>query len=524
MKKIISLLITAVMLTAFFVGCSDLTESVNPTPTDIPVLTATVSPNMTPASTPVTSVEPTPAPHTHSYGEWTVTQEPTCTQPGKRICSCMCGDTKEEEISTIDHNYVNYICTMCKNENMPGKLHILDNLDIDELFYCSKNAVIFGKEHKYYLANRSGKVLTVGYDSLTCANSDGYFVAYNFSSEIINTFDDPDFGTMDTTRYVTDCYVINANGNIVFSTKYIYITYPMSKTTYEGEYIASCNENRIITYTSDTYYFASSHSPLTVNIYNMDGEHLALFTNVRSVGTLINGELILLMDSPGGFGLIQVVDNNGKILRSGYDCIPSVVDFTYFPNNYWTTNGFINDYVLITDDCSNVAVLIDSSLTKNYTIKSEYLASYSHAGTIVASKVITNGTASSQYYLIDLALCKTDENGYCIPTLDAAVSKQGYDDIYISCLFGKTSPYALVSENGQWGYSKLDGSLKKMYIDAGKFYESKAVVKDSDGIYIIDENFNRISNIVNGYSSVSSYNGDVFCLHNGDKLTIAVYD
>lgn len=514
MKKIIALLITSVMLTTFLVGCSELTESVMPTPTDTPVSSATVVP----------SVTPTPTPHTHSYGEWTVTQEPTCTEKGLRACSCSCGDTKEEEIPTIDHNYVNYICTMCKKENMPGELYILDNLDIDELFYCSKNAIIFGKEHKYYLADRSGKILTAGYDSLNCANSDGYFVAYNSSSEIIYSTDDPDFGTLNTVRYVKDCYVIDSNGNIIFSTEYIYTVVPMGKTTYEGEYIASCNENRIITYTSYTYYFASSHSALTVNMYNMQGERLAQFTNVRSVGTLINNELILLMDSPDGFGFVQVVDSNGKILRSGNDCIPSAVDFTYFPNDTWTTDGFIGGYALITDDCSSIAVLIDSTLTKSYIINSEYLANYSHIGTMVASKIIVNGTVSEQYYLIDLTLCKPDENGYCIPSLDAAVSKQGYDDVYLSCLFGKTSPYALVSENGQWGYSKLDGSFEKMYIDAGKFYDGKAIVKDSDGIYIIDENFNRISNIITGYDSVTSFNGDVFCLHNGDKLTVAVYD
>lgn len=525
MKKITSLLMTSVMLIAVFVGCSNSTVFVSPTPTDTPYSPATTFPSVTPTSTPVASVEPTPAPHTHSYGKWTVTQDPTCTQPGKRICSCTCGDTKEEEIPTIDHNYVNYICTMCKKENMPGQLHILDNLDVDELFYCSNNTIIFGKEHKYYLADHSGKILTVGYDSLNCANSDGYFVAYNLSSEVVDTFDDPDFGTLNTTRHVKDCYVIDSNGNIIFSTKYIYTQTPMSKTTYKGEYIASCNEERIITYTSDTYYFASSHASLTVNMYNMQGERLAQFTNVRSVGTLIDGELILLLDDYYDNRFIKVVDCNGKTLRSGYDCIPAFSDFTYFPNNTWTSDGFINGYALIIGMWANTTVLlIDNTLTKSYIISSEYLANYLHIGTVVASKVIINGTQSSDYYLIDLALCSTDENGYCIPTLDAAVSKQGYDDIYITCLFDKTSQYALVSKDEQWGYSDYNGDFEKMYLDAGNFYDEKAIVMDNNGIYIIDENFNRISPIVTGYTAVTSYGGNVFCLKNGDKLTVAVYE
>lgn len=512
MKKILTLLIAAISFMTFFAGCSNVTTSADPTQTLQP------SASIIPANTP--SLQP----HTHSYGDWTVLQEPTCIQTGIRICSCSCGDTKKEDIPTIDHNYVNYICTMCKNENMPGKLHILDNLDIDELFYCSKNTVIFGKEHKYYLADHSSKILTVGYDSLKCANSDGYFVAYNFSSEVVDTFDDPDFGTLNTIRHFTDCYVINQNGNIVFSTKYIYTEIPMGKTTYEGEYISSCNEGRIITYTSDTYYFASSHSAVTVNMYNMQGEHLAQFTNVRSVGTLINGELIMLTDDNIS-GSLLVADNNGKTLRFENNCVPSLFDFTYFPNNTWTSNGFINGYTLITCKDSNAAVLIDSTLTKSYIINGEYLANYLHTGTIVASKIVINGIQSSEYYLVDLTMCKIDENGYCIPTLDAVVSAHGYDDIFISCLFGKTSSYTLVSKDSQWGYLSIDGSFEKItYNDAGNFYDGKAIVTDNNGIYVIDENFNRISDIITGYSAVSSYNGNVFCLRNGDKLTVAVYE
>lgn len=410
------------------------------------------------------------------------------------------------------------------DDNTSGKLVILDNLDIDQLFYCSDNTIIFGKSSKYYLSDHSGNILTSGYDEIKCANSDGYFVAYNYSSSVIEENEDPDYGKLNTVRTVTDCYVINENGKIAFSTQYISVEVPMGSTTYEGEFIASCNENRIITYTSDTYNFASSHSPLTVNIYTMDGERITQFTDVRSVGTLINGELILITDDNRyNVGFIQVADSNGNILRYNHECMSSFTDFPFFPNDEWVSNGFINGYALIIDRTSNEAALISKDLTKSYIVNSKYLANYSHIGSLVASKIITDGNVSENYYLVDLTKCKTDENGYCIPTLDSVVSKHGYDDMYFSCLFGDTEPYILISQDGKWGYLTIDDGTEIMYTDAGKFYNGKAIVLDDDGIYVINEEFSRISNIINGYSSVSSYTGNVFCLRNGDKLTVAVY-
>lgn len=578
MRKVMALLLAVLMLVTVFAGCTNPDNGTIPNtdpsskpsiePTSPTASIAPTAPNSTKPTEPAVSnpTQPTVStptePHSHSYSEWSVTQEATCTKNGIRVrscdcgetqseeipatghnygdwtvtqeatcietgirsSSCVCGDIQTEEIPANGHNYVDSICTVCGKENFTNELRILKKLDVDKVYYCSENTIVFQNDNKSYLADHNGKILTEGYDYVTCANPDGYFVAYNRSSEVIATIEDPDFGNLDTTRYVYDCYVINEKGNIVFQTQYICTEADMDMSTYEGEYIASCNEDRIITYTADTYFFGMDHSALTVNIYDMQGNRLAQFKEVKEFGTLIGGKLVFLMDCYNDeYGVILVADKNGNVLHYGYECLPCDIYSIYFPSNYWTINGFIDGYVMLDRAWTGVSVLISEDLSKTYQIDNIFLANYDHIGTLVASKIVVGDTISDEYYLVDLAKCEIDESGYCIPTLDAAVSQQSYSEIYISCMFGEVEPYVLVSRDDQWGYLALDGSVEKLYTDAGNFYNGKAIVMDGDRIYVIDENFKQISNSITGYSTIYAYSGNVFGLLSGDKLSVAVY-
>ncbi len=66
----------------------------------------------------------------HSFGQWTQTKAPTCTQKGEeeRACSA-CGETETKELATVSHTYTKtvteptctekgyttYICSVCSN-------------------------------------------------------------------------------------------------------------------------------------------------------------------------------------------------------------------------------------------------------------------------------------------------------------------------------------------------------------------------------------------------------------------------
>lgn len=70
------------------------------------------------------------APHTHSFGEWTVTTEPSCTEPGIKTRECDCGQTERAEIPATGHRWdegkvtkeptetsdgeKTFTCTVCK--------------------------------------------------------------------------------------------------------------------------------------------------------------------------------------------------------------------------------------------------------------------------------------------------------------------------------------------------------------------------------------------------------------------------
>ncbi len=59
--------------------------------------------------------------HTHSFGEWTVTKEATCTEPGEQTRSCDCGYSETQVIPAKGHDYVNGVCANCGAVQSPDK-------------------------------------------------------------------------------------------------------------------------------------------------------------------------------------------------------------------------------------------------------------------------------------------------------------------------------------------------------------------------------------------------------------------
>ena len=52
--------------------------------------------------------ESTEPPHTHDFGEWNVTQAPTCTEKGQQERSCSCGEKETEKIDALGHDEENH--------------------------------------------------------------------------------------------------------------------------------------------------------------------------------------------------------------------------------------------------------------------------------------------------------------------------------------------------------------------------------------------------------------------------------
>ena len=57
--------------------------------------------------------------HVHSYGEWEVTVEPTCTQDGEKTRVCSCGEKEKQPVPALGHDItgdgITYIPATCQN-------------------------------------------------------------------------------------------------------------------------------------------------------------------------------------------------------------------------------------------------------------------------------------------------------------------------------------------------------------------------------------------------------------------------
>ena len=67
--------------------------------------------------------------HTHNFGEWSVTKNPTCTEDGVKTRYCSCGEKQNDVIPAIGHSYIDNTCLNCGDvKSSPECRH--ENLDI----------------------------------------------------------------------------------------------------------------------------------------------------------------------------------------------------------------------------------------------------------------------------------------------------------------------------------------------------------------------------------------------------------
>ncbi len=99
MKKFLKMtvllgLLLLVLLTA--VSCKNIIEK-------IPFLNNNDTENTSPEATTPEATTPT---HTHTFGDWTITQNATCTEKGQQERTCSCGENETQEINALGHTEV----------------------------------------------------------------------------------------------------------------------------------------------------------------------------------------------------------------------------------------------------------------------------------------------------------------------------------------------------------------------------------------------------------------------------------
>ena len=59
--------------------------------------------------------------HSHSYGEWTTTKAPSCSQDGEQVRYCSCGEIQTRPIMATDHKWTEATCDAPKTCTICGK-------------------------------------------------------------------------------------------------------------------------------------------------------------------------------------------------------------------------------------------------------------------------------------------------------------------------------------------------------------------------------------------------------------------
>ncbi|MBP3659759.1 MAG: discoidin domain-containing protein, partial [Oscillospiraceae bacterium] len=98
------------------------------------------------------SVEP---PHEHSWSDWTVTTEPTCTEAGVETRTCECGETETREVAALGHDFVDGVCTRCGEvEETPAENPFVDvnedNFFYDSVMWAVENGVTAGVDATHF--------------------------------------------------------------------------------------------------------------------------------------------------------------------------------------------------------------------------------------------------------------------------------------------------------------------------------------------------------------------------------------
>ena len=69
--------------------------------------------------------QPNATPHTHTYGEWKIVKEATCTTKGRQECYCSCGEKKAQSIRATGHKEVTDrgIAATCTTDGISSGKH-----------------------------------------------------------------------------------------------------------------------------------------------------------------------------------------------------------------------------------------------------------------------------------------------------------------------------------------------------------------------------------------------------------------
>ena len=464
----------------------------------------------------------------HAFGQWATVKTATCAEEGSQERVCVCGEKETQTLKKAPHTYTNGLC-VCGDSQYGGVLQLIEGINPQDAYWSNGKVIAVKQNDQFYIIDNTGKPIAGPFNSgIICPDMAGYIIGRNAVSTVIGSTEDYWGDMVDIVELTTVSSVYAPDGTLVFQTTCVR-TDSFDTTTYEGEYVINCSEDRIITAKYYTYWLGMARNYYTMCIYDMNGMPLAEYRNVAGNGTYINGQLVFMAE-----GKLTVLDKNAHVVTSValYELLPDPeseiyigYDFPVFGLSFFTAN-FSNGYLLIGEEYAYqpYAALIRQDLKMMYVLDTAYLYNKAHYGTLLFSKIVENGQVSSGYYLIDVSKCPLDEKGCVLPVRSAVLNSTEFSVGSIYNIYGQAEKYMLVSDaEGNWGYLSNDGKTLVMYEDAANFSGGLAAVKEKGEIYVINDKLERVSNGLTGFDGVSASGNGVFVLIKDGVKYLAVY-
>lgn len=389
-------------------------------------------------------------------------------------------------------------------------LQIFD-LGFDSMLLTGNNKLICGKKGSYYGAtNLKGEVvIPFEYDSILSPTEDGYIVAWKYMNKTVNNVE----------VEVTDSYFFNLSGKLLYKSQ----SEGSSKIDKFGDEYYSASGETIVHYnygvllTKTNFKKISDRSIYTLNMRRTDGSLIKSFDNIIGFCQYPDGALVMtnakiiedfyywIEESDFIF-----VDKTGKILDTYTDGSEGhVIGFSSW------AKGASGNYVSVYGTWYESNYIMSKDFDTKYEYNSNVANYVDHYGT----KVIFENDDES-YSLVDIT--KVPQNTLS-SVKDGVISKYKYDSMAFNSAFGSSVEYALVSRDGKWGYLSLDGKIEKLYDDAGYLYNGKGIVKIGNEIYVINSKFEKISDSITGYDSVSTIGENLYTVKKSGKTYLAIY-
>ena len=196
----------------------------------------------------------------------------------------------------------------------------------------------------------------------------------------------------------------------------------------------------------------------------------------------------------------------------------TVYELSCDDEHYSTFNGKIGDdgWVPLTTNYNSEILTFENYLTKSK-VRLDVFKEYGAESHGVKFKYIV---AEETRVLTDGNLAVLEVNNTC-HLYDIKNNKEivSYPTIHLN----RNSKNNLIeSKDGKWGYIDRNGNIKKLYDDATNFCNGYAMVKINDKLYVIDENFNVVSDGVEG-DSAAELSNNYFSIKRGENYYLASF-